>query len=365
VKDQAGFLAQFVPDEHTDVKQRKLWREYCPMESAVNKTRSAVVLRKWIVVLLIAVSALMVAETAQSQKVYYIASLNTSEQFVNAFEGFRNRMAELGYRPGQNVRYGFYNSKGDQQLLKTLAEKVVEQKPDMIVTSSTTATIVAAKAAEGTRIPIVFLSVGNAQKVIKSFASAGANLAGISSASMELVGKRLDLLRELSPKAKRIAMPIDLKGTNYSTIVSETNQAAGKMGFSVWELGIQTSDELSKVSGTITRKEADAIFFPPDSLISDNVELLMKQAIQERLPAVCSLLALVKRGCLGSYAADYTALGKQGAMLADKIFKGTKPSDLPVELPYKLNLGLNLKTAKAIDLKVPKEILLRADQVVE
>ena len=91
----------------------------------------------------------------------------------------------------------------------------------------------------------------------------------------------------------------------------------------------------------------------------------MKQAIQERLPTIASLLALVKRGCLASYAADYAALGRQGAVLADKIFKGTKPSDLPVEMPYKLNLALNLKTAKAIELKIPKEILLRADQVFE
>lgn len=314
---------------------------------------------------IVVVIALSIAEIAHSQKVYSIGSLNTSEQFVNAFEGFKARMAELGYREGQNVRYDFYNSKGDHEALKAMAEKLVQQKPDMIVTSSTTATLAAAKVTEGTRIPIVFLSVGNAQKVIKSFASSGSNMAGISSASMELLGKRLDLLKELSPKAKKIAMPVDLKGTNYATIVSETRQAAVKMGFGVWEIGVNTSEELSKAAAAITRKEADAIFFPPDSLVSDGVDVLVKQAIQERLPTVCSLLALVKRGCLGSYAADYGALGRQGAVLVDKIFKGTKPSDLPVELPYKLNLGLNLKTAKAIDLKVPREILLRADQVVE
>jgi len=322
-------------------------------------------MKKWMIAVILVVVSLSVAGIAHAQKVYSIGSLNTSEQFVSAFEGFKGRMAELGYREGQNVRYDFYNSKGDHELLKAMAEKLAQQKPDMIVTSSTSATMAAAKATEGTRIPVVFLSAGNAQKLIKNFASSGSNLAGISSASMELVGKRFELLKELAPKTKKIAMPIDSKGINYSTIVSETKQAAAKMGFTVWEITVNTSEELVKASSAITRKEADAIFIAPDSLISDGVEGLIKQAIQERLPLIASLLALVKRGCLASYAADYAALGRQGAVLVDKILKGTRPSDLPIELPYKLNLALNLKTAKAIELKIPKEILLRADQVFE
>lgn len=322
-------------------------------------------LGRWITGASLLIVLLSVAELARAQKIYTIGSLNTSEQFVSAFEGFKGRMAELGYKEGQNVRYDFYNSKGDHELLKAMAEKLAQQKPDMIVTSSTSATMAAAKATEGTRIPVVFLSAGNAQKLIKNFASSGSNLAGISSASMELVGKRFELLKELAPKTKKIALPVDPKSVNYSANVSEAKQAAAKMGFTVWEITVNTSEELVKASSAITRKEADAIFIAPDSLVSDGVESLVKQAIQERLPLIASLLALVKRGCLASYAADYAALGKQGAVLADKIFKGTKPSDLPVELPYKLNLALNLKTAKAIDLKIPKEILLRADQVIE
>jgi putative ABC transport system substrate-binding protein len=308
---------------------------------------------------------LLIAESTPAQKVHFIGSLNTSEQFTNSFDGFKVRMAELGYREGQNVRYEFYNSKGDHELLKTMAEKLAHQKPDMIVTSSTSATVAAVKATEGTRIPVVFLSAGNAQKLIQSFASSASNVAGISSASLELVGKRFELLKELAPKTKRIAMAIDPKGINYSASISEVKQTAAKMGFIVWEIPVNTGDELVKAAYAITRKETDAIFVPPDSLLSDRADVVVKQAFQERLPIVCSLLSLVERGCLASYAADYAALGRQGAVLVDKILKGTKAADLPIEMPRKLNLALNLKTAKAIGLIIPREILLRADELVE
>jgi putative ABC transport system substrate-binding protein len=321
--------------------------------------------KNWRLTIVTVLLILATGRSGQAQKLYSIGSLNTSEQFVSSFEGFKVRMTELGYREGRNVRYDFYNSKGDHALLKAMAEKLAQQKPDMIVTSSTSATVAAAKATEGTRTPVVFLSAGNAQKLVKSFASSGTNIAGISSASMELVGKRFELLKELAPKTKRIAMAIDPKGINYSASISEAKEAAAKMGFTVWEIPVTTSDELVKAAYAISRKEADAIFVPPDSLVSDGVDVVVKQALQERLPVVCSLLSLVERGCLASYAADYVALGRPGAVLVDKILKGTKPAELPIEMPHKLNLVLNLKTAKAIGLTIPREVLLRAEEVIE
>jgi putative ABC transport system substrate-binding protein len=305
------------------------------------------------------------AATAYCEKAYFIVSLNTSGQFTNAFEGFKVRMAELGYREGQSVRYEVYNSKGDHELLKSIAERLAQQKPDMIVTSSTSATVAAGNATAGTRIPVVFLSAGNPQKLIKSFASSGSNVAGISSASLELVGKRLELLKELAPKTKKVAMPVDPKSINYTSNLAEAREAAVKMGFTMSDIPVLAGEELSKASSTITRRQFDAIFVPPDSLISDGLEILVKQTFQERLPMICSLLSLVERGCLASYAADYAALGRQGAVLADKILKGSRPADLPIEMPRKLNFALNLNTAKAIGLTVPTEILLRADKVIE
>ncbi|MGH8546276.1 MAG: ABC transporter substrate-binding protein, partial [Gammaproteobacteria bacterium] len=285
--------------------------------------------------------------------------------FINAFEGFRTRMTELGYRDGQNVRYQYYNSRGNAELLRIVAEKLVQDRVDLIVTSSTTATVAAAKATEGTRIPVLFLSAGNAQKLVKNFSSSGSNLAGISSASVELTGKRFELLKELAPRTKKIAMPLNPKGVNYKAIVVETRESGAKLGLGISEIHVHSVDEVANMSATITRKSYDAIFSPADSLVTEGIEALVNQAIREKLPLITSLLVNVKRGCLATYAADDAALGKQGAVLADKILKGTRPADLPIELPHKLNLVLNLKTARAIGLTIPREILLRADEVIE
>jgi len=173
------------------------------------------------------------------------------------------------------------------------------------------------------------------------------------------------LLKELAPRTKRFAMPVNPKGINYNAIVAEVTQTAGKFGLEFSEIQAISVDELAKIIPTITRKSFDAIFNSVDSLVTEGIEIVLNQAIREKLPFITSLLANVRRGALATYGADYTALGRQGAVLADKILKGTKPADLPIEMPQKLNLVLNLRTAKAIGLTIPKEILLRADEVIE
>lgn len=307
----------------------------------------------------------LVPRRVQAEKVYSIGSLNTADQFITAFEGFRERMSEMGYRDGKNVRYQYYNARGNAELLRTIARKLVQDKVDMIVTSSTTGTVVAAKATEGTQIPVLFLSSGNPQALVKSFASSGTNLAGISSASLELMGRRLELLKELAPRSKRIALPLDTKNVNYKANLSETREAAQKLNLSVVELPVTSVEDLRKTAVAIHRKSYDAIFSSADSVITEGIDALVGQAIKEKLPLMTSLLVNVQRGCLATYAADYNALGKQGAVLAHKILKGAKPADLPIELPHKVNLVLNLTTAKSIGLSIPKEIILRADVVFE
>jgi putative ABC transport system substrate-binding protein len=307
----------------------------------------------------------LVPRRVQAEKVYSIGSLNTADQFITAFEGFRERMSEMGYRDGKNVRYQYYNARGNAELLRTIARKLVQDKVDMIVTSSTTGTVVAARATEGTQIPVLFLSSGNPQALVKSFASSGTNLAGISSASLELMGRRLELLKELAPRSKRIALPLDTKNVNYKANLSETREAAQKLNLSVVELPVTSVEDLRKTAVAIHRKSYDAIFSSADSVITEGIDALVGQAIKEKLPLMTSLLVNVQRGCLATYAADYNALGKQGAVLAHKILKGAKPADLPIELPHKVNLVLNLTTAKFIGLSIPKEIILRADVVFE
>src|SRR5574341_2601650 len=175
---------------------------------------------------LAAMFVLGLAAPADAQKVYTIGSLNTADQFVDAFEGFKSRMSELGYKQGHNVRYAYRNSKGNADVLTAMAQKLVQEKIDMIVTSSTTGTVAAVKATAGTPIPVVFLSAANPQLLVKSFSGSGNNLAGISSASLELTAKRFELLKERAPGVKKLAMPVDPKGVNYQAIVEENRQAA-------------------------------------------------------------------------------------------------------------------------------------------
>jgi putative ABC transport system substrate-binding protein len=304
------------------------------------------------------------AGNVAAQKIHSIGALNTAEQFISAFDGFRSRMTELGYRERYNVRYQFYNSRGSNELLDTLAEKLVHDKVDMIVTSSTSATVAAAKAAEKSRIPVLFLSAGNPEKLVKGYAGSGTNLAGISSASVELVEKRFELLKELAPSAKSVAVLHYPHGVNYKSNLAESRAAAARLGLKLIEFNT-VGDEFEKTVRRINRAETDAMFAPPESFLTERIDVLVGHAIKEKIPLITSLLVNVERGCLATHAADYRALGKQGAALADKIFKGASPGSLPIEMPDKINLALNLRTARAIELKIAKELLIRADRFFE
>lgn len=305
------------------------------------------------------------AITDEAQKVYRVGALVAEDQFMPAFEGFKTKMAELGYIEGKNIHYDFYNAKGDRDSVQKLAEKLVHAKPDLVVTSSTTATVPIAKLTAGSNLPVVFLSAGNPLELVKSYASSGNNLTGISAASVDLTAKRLELLRELAPWVRRVVSLNYPPGVNYRDNLAAVREAEKKMGFAVRELNASSPDELRRVIRTITRKEADAILLQPDAFFAKNIEVVIQQSLKEKLPVIPTLINNVKRGGLATYSPDYFTLGQQGAALVNRILRGAKPADLPIEQPLKLVLAINLKTAKAIGLKISKEILLRADKVIE
>jgi putative ABC transport system substrate-binding protein len=321
--------------------------------------------RVTLIPLLVTFALACFGKTADAQKVYSVGSLNTADQFISAFEGFRDRMAELGYREKHNVRYQYYNARGNSELLATLSQKMVQDRVDLIVTSSTSATVAAARASEKNRIPVLFLSAGNPEMLVKSYAGSGSNLAGISSASTELVQKRFELLKELAPATRRLTVLHYPGGVNYKANIAETREAAARLRLKLSEINVMSVGEIEKAMHGINRSATDAIFMPPESLLTEGIDNIVKQAIKEKMPLITSLLGNVKRGCLATYAANYRALGKQAGSLADKILKGTNPGSLPIEMPDRVNLVINLNTAKAIDLNIPKELLLRADEVFE
>ena len=315
---------------------------------------------------LIAVWMLSCPQPSEAQKIYRIGALVASDLFVPAFEGFKKKMAELGYVEGKNVEYDFHNAMADQDVLTKLAQKFVQDKMDLIVTSSTSVTIPVAKVTEGTHLPVLFVSASDPLRFAKSYASSGNNLTGISNSSLDLIEKRMELLKEIVPGVKRVIVLENPSGTNYEASHRLIWEAGKKLGVNL--IGVQAAglEEIkSKISALIARKLGDAVFTPPDIQVTAAIEEIARQAIKEKLPLIGTNIETIKKGALATYTADYFDLGQQGAMMANKILKGAKPADLPIELPDKLKLVLNLKTAKAIGLKIPKEILLRADEVIE
>jgi putative ABC transport system substrate-binding protein len=304
---------------------------------------------------------------AEGQKVYRIGALVVEDQFAPAIEGFKQRMAELGYVEGTNIIYELHNAKGNQDILKKLAERLVEQKPDLIATTSTSATIPVAKLTNGTNLPVVFLSAGDPLRFVRSYSSSGNNLTGISSAALDLIGKHIELLKNLTPRLRRFILLVNPAGTNYAQYLKVTRVAAKRLGLELREVEIRANnaEEVKQRLFLIKRKLGDGLLIPPDAQFNSVTESITQQVIKEKLPNVGSSVELVGRGLLASYSANYHGLGEQGAVLVDKILKGAKPADLPIEQPYKLKLAFNLKTAKAIGLNIPRGLLLQADEVIK
>jgi putative ABC transport system substrate-binding protein len=313
------------------------------------------------------VSLLCFACPVEAQKDYRIGALVSEDQFVLAFDGFKKKMAEFGYTEGKNVKYDLQNAKGDIDALKKLAQKIVQEKPDLIVTSSTTATLPVAKLTEGTNLPVVFLGAGDPLKLVKSYASSGNNLTGINTSNLDLTEKQFELFKELVPGMKRVIFLNNPNSATYAVYIISTREAAKRMGFVLAEIEVRATnaEQVKQQISPITHKLGDGLFIPPDATIVATTEELAQQAIKEKLPTLGPNVQTVKRGLLAAYSSDYYSLGHQGAAMVDKILKGSRPTDLPIEQPSKLSLAVNLKTAKAIGVKIPKEILLRADDVVE
>jgi putative ABC transport system substrate-binding protein len=303
---------------------------------------------------------------SQAQKSYRVSALIVDDVFVRGFEGFKTKMAELGYVEEKNVKYDLVNTKGNRDALPAMAERLVRNKPDLVVASSATAVEALAKVTKGTDIPVIFLSVADPLHFAKSYAGSGNNFAGISTSTIDLTEKRIELLKELVPGIKRAISLHHIRGLHYQANLDATRKAAKRLAVNLVEVNVASSDELLRRAPVLlTRKLGEAIIFPPDRIVDATQKQIFPQIVIEKMPSVVSRISYVEHGALATYAADYYALGQQGAVMADKILNGSRSANLPIEQPSKLKLVINLKTARAIGLKIPREILLRTDEVIE
>jgi putative ABC transport system substrate-binding protein len=281
------------------------------------------------------------------------------------FAAFLVGMNELGYVEGKNLVIERRYADNKLERLPDLAAELVQLKMDLIITVSPPATIAAQKAT--TTIPIVFESVGDPVSLgfVKSLAHPGGNITGFSNLSADLGPKRLEVLLDLVPKLSRVALLMNPGNSSHATTLKSVEAAAQKFNVKILSVAAQTEGEIGGAFSLMSKEKVQAVILASDPLFNQQSRQVAELAAKNRLPTIFSLREFVELGGLMSYGPSLDDLYRRAGTYADKIFKGAKPADLPVEQPTKFELFVNRKTAKAIGVKIPNSILVRADNVID
>jgi putative ABC transport system substrate-binding protein len=302
---------------------------------------------------------------AQSRRLIKIGALTESWGPTPAIVGLRDGLQELGYRENHDFAIGVRFVQGNLAELPEAARALARQGVDVIVTSGGDHSTRAAQQAT-TMVPIVFLEATDPVSAgfVKSLARPGGNITGIADLGFELVPKGLEIFRELIPHLRRVLLVYD--ATNDVTVsqLQVHRDAAQRLGLTLVERPVRTEDEARSAISAIRKSEVDGIFSP--RLLSQNIPgLILEIAPKRGIPTMFETPFYVERTGLASYGADKYALGRQAARLVDKILKGARPADIPVEQATKFELAINLKAAKALGITIPHSMLLRADRLIQ
>jgi putative ABC transport system substrate-binding protein len=313
----------------------------------------------------------VIAEAQQPKKVPRIGYLSVVDAATDSAraEGFRLALRDLGYIDGQNIAIEYRYAEGKVDRAPELTAELVRLKVDIIVVAAGDVTIRAAKNATRT-IPIVMMGQGSdpvRAGHVESLARPGGNVTGFTNLTRELGGKRLELLKEAVPKLARVAVlydPANLANLHEVKELLPADAQALKLTIQPWE--IRAVDDFEKVFAALNKQRPDGLYAATGGpLMRANEKRIVGFALKSRLPSVYSSRGAVEAGGLMSYRADLADGYRRVAIYVDKILKGAKPSDLPVEQPTKFELVINLKTAKQIGVTIPQSLLYRADKVIK
>jgi putative ABC transport system substrate-binding protein len=273
------------------------------------------------------------------------------------------RLRDLGWIEGATVALTYRWSDGSPARFAEIAAEFVKIKVDIIVTAGSA--VPAVKQATSV-IPIVFVLANDpvGGGLVASLARPSGNATGLSGQQADLAGKRVELLREVIPRLRRLAMVANVGYPESVLEMGAIESAARELGLETTRLEIRRSEDIAPAFTTL-KGEADALYVVADGLVSANRTRIMTFALTARLPTIFPLRHYVDAGGLMSYGTSYSALFRRSAEMVDKILRGTKPADIPVEQPTKLDLVINLTTAKALGLEIPPSLLARADEVIE
>jgi putative ABC transport system substrate-binding protein len=319
------------------------------------------------VALVLAVTAVVLAPVVGAQpSVPLVGFLSAGSRTTSiGAPALQDGLRELGWTPGLNIRIEYRWSDGRHERLDSLARDLVRLNPTVIVAGSGPAASVAKRIT--TTIPIVFETLGDPVMagLVDSLARPGGNLTGVAGISAELSGKRLQLLRELVPGLTRLALLVNPRNVMAPVVIRETEDAARSLGVTLQVAEVRDPDHLDRALSAIAHARAGALFVLPDPMLFDQRTRIVRLVGQHRLPAVYVESGWVPAGGLMSYAPDLRAQYRRAAVYVDRILKGAKPADLPVEQPTKFELVINLRTAKALGLTIPQSVLVRADYLIE
>jgi len=280
-------------------------------------------------------------------------------------DAFIQGLRELGNIEGKNILIEYRFAEGKADRLPELAMELVRLKVDAIFTAGTPA-IFALKQATKT-IPIVFFSASDpiGTGVFASLAHPGGNITGISALASDLWPKRLELLKEIFPKLSRVAMVWNKGNAGMNLEAKATQEVAGPLGVTLQDRGVKDPNELDTVFALMIKDRPDGFLALMDPVLNSYQKQILDFLAKNRLPAIFENKAWVEAGGLISYGANYADVHRRAATLMDKILKGAKPADLPVEQPTRFELFINLKTAKEIGVTIPQSVLYRADKVIK
>jgi putative tryptophan/tyrosine transport system substrate-binding protein len=313
-----------------------------------------------------AVLGLVTPSTALAQaanKVHRIGVLGNNES--PTWDGLRKGLRELGYVDGQNITIVYRWSDGFTERLPSLAIDLVKQRVDLIVASGTQATRAAMQATS--TIPIVMATGAYPDKLglVASLARPGGNVTGLSNVGPELNAKSLELLKELAPRVSRLAFIHNPSSPVEAIVLPELKAVAQAAGVEVLPVEVRTPDEFPAAFSALLDRRPDALLAVGNPANFRNRQLIADFALERRLPSIYHERMFVQAGGLLSYAPSMPETFRRAATYVDKILKGAKPADLPVEQPTEFELVINRRTAQALGLSIPPSLLLRADQIIE
>jgi putative ABC transport system substrate-binding protein len=309
-------------------------------------------------------SAAHAQQPAKIPRIGILISASASVQSARV-EAFRQRLRELGYVEGKNIVMEHRYAEGKRERLPDLAAELVRLKADVIVTTGAVPVLAAKKASP--TIPIIFASSSDpvGSGLVSSLAQPGGTITGLSQMAPDLDGKRLELLKEAFPKIVRVAFLWQAGGIRGNLELTDMEAAAKVLGLKLQSLPVRSLGDLESAFARAKREGAQALITTTGALINTQLRQVLDFAVKNRLPAMYPNSEFVEAGGLMSYGSDNTDSWRRAADFVDKILKGTKPADIPVEQPTKFEFLVNLKAAKQIGLTIPQKVLARVDRVIK